>query len=178
MWTIAAIPRQSRLGVDRSIRLGGNEVEAANMGVGDERTVLECAADAGWIEAGEDLSAALPALGQGADVHHLAIGSDGDIAVGAIIRARHDLHCRKWPAGKQIAGSRASRDDWTAAIEYDPDVPMPGRDSGLVGKAEETPLLGRVGVRPGRLRDVRDSRKAPAAVFAVGHRHRSPHVEK
>src|SRR5205807_4241844 len=55
MWTIAAIPRQSRLGVDRSIRLGGNEIEAANMGVGDERTVLECAADAGWIEAGEDL---------------------------------------------------------------------------------------------------------------------------
>src|SRR5207302_5584102 len=67
-----AVPGQAGLGVDRTVRLGGDEVEPADVGRGDEDPVPEpCWAEAVRVGVHEDLASALPGLGQGAGLHYL-----------------------------------------------------------------------------------------------------------
>src|SRR5207245_10585185 len=57
------VPRQPRLGVDRAIRLGRDEVEAADVRVGDEDAIAEAGRrETGRIEAHEELAATMRAL--------------------------------------------------------------------------------------------------------------------
>src|SRR5205814_5335152 len=91
-----AIPGETGLRVDRAIRLRRDEVEAAHVRVGDEHAVAEaCGTESVRVDAHEQLAAALPALGQRADVHHLAAGADRDVAVRAVVRPGNYLRCRE-----------------------------------------------------------------------------------
>src|SRR5439155_23021136 len=74
-----AVPRQSGLGVHGTPRLRGDEVEAADVRVGDEDSAAEVGgAEPVRVDVHEQLAAALSAFGEGADLHDLARGPDRD----------------------------------------------------------------------------------------------------
>src|SRR5882724_10468298 len=87
------VPCQARLGVNRAVRLGRYEVEASNVSVDHEDTVIT---ESVWtqtvgIDIHIDPTSTLAALRQSAGLHYLAVWTDGNVAVGAIIRAGVDF---------------------------------------------------------------------------------------
>src|SRR5262249_38442403 len=106
------VPSQPWLSVDRAVRLGGYEVETAHVGVGYEDAVL---AELGWaqtigIDVHIDLAAALAAFCQCTDLHHLAVGANGDVSIGAIISAANDFRRDKASHLTQSGYGRTSSD--------------------------------------------------------------------
>src|SRR6266540_3087223 len=67
-------------------------VESVDVGVGHRAALAERGrTEPVGVDADEELAATLPGLGEGADVHDLPRGPDGDVAVGAVVRPRHHL---------------------------------------------------------------------------------------
>src|SRR6266567_5810661 len=86
MQTAAAVPREVRLGVDRTIRLGGNEVETPDRAVSQELRIGETARlQPVGVDRGVDVRAAL--------------------AVGLVLVGHHDLPVRPYRRVAEVAAA-------------------------------------------------------------------------
>src|SRR5512132_1915951 len=86
------VPGKAGLSIDGAVGLRRDEVEAPNMGGGDEDAVAEAGRpEPIGVDVDEELATALAALGQGADLHHLSRRTDRAVAVGAVVRPRYYL---------------------------------------------------------------------------------------
>src|SRR5262249_24032328 len=85
----------------------------------------------------EDLAAALAALVEAADLHHLACRTDSDVAVGAVVGAGDDLDGVEGADLPQTSHGRASGPQGPAGVEDQPDFARAGGNRRLVHKAEE-----------------------------------------
>src|SRR6202008_1984184 len=93
------------------------------------------------IDVDIDLAAALAAFSQRADLHHLAVGANCDVAVGAVVRTANNFRRNKASHGAQPAHRRAGGDDWTTPIKHDPNLTLSGHDCWLVDEAEQPAAL-------------------------------------
>ncbi len=119
------VPGQARLGVDGAIRLRRNEVESADVSRGDEDAVAEPGrSEAVRVDVDEELAAALPALGQRADLHHLAGGADRDVAVGAVVGSWDDLARDERTDLAEPGDRRAGGEHRPAGVEDDPHLAL------------------------------------------------------
>src|SRR5205823_1099910 len=136
-----AVPRQPGLGVHGTSRLRGDEVEAADVRVGDEDSVAEVGgAEPVRVDVHEQLAAALAAFGEGADLHDLARGPDRDVAIRAVVGVRYDLTAEERSDLTGAGHGCAGRKQRAAGIENHPDLPV-SRDHGrLVHEAEEAAI--------------------------------------
>ena len=149
-----AVPGQADLGVDGAIRLCRDEVEAADMGGGDEGAIPEPGrANAVRVHVDEDLTAALPGLGQATGLHHLAEGTDRNVAVGTVVRPGDHLD-RDERANRARPSDRRTRGDHRAAgVEHHPHLVLRRGDRGLIDEPEQAAavtgrlLRGQVGRR-------------------------------
>src|SRR6266480_3728992 len=137
------VPCQARLGVNGAVRLGRYEVETSNVSVDDEDAVI---GESSWtetvgIDIDIDLAATLAAFCQRADLHHLAVGADGYVAVGAIVRAGDDFRRNEAAYLAQAGHRRTSGYDGTASVKHDPNLTFPCHDCGLIHEAEQTAAL-------------------------------------
>src|SRR6267154_1710231 len=115
----------------------------SNVYVDDEDAVI---AEPGWtqtigIDIHIDLAATLAAFCQRADLHHLAVGADGNVAVGAIVRAADDFRRNEAAYLAQPGHRRTSGYDGTASVKHDPDLTFSCHDCGLIHEAEQTAAL-------------------------------------
>src|SRR5260370_12868264 len=113
------------------------------MSFNDEDAVL---AEAGRSKAiGIDvhvvLATTLAAFRQRADLHHLAVGADGDVTVGAIVRAAHDFRRNKAAHLAQSGHWRTGGYDGTSPVKHDPNLTVSCHDCGLVDEPEQTATL-------------------------------------
>ncbi len=93
--------------------------------------------------------------------------ADGDVAVGAVVRAGDDLGGDEAADLPQSRYGRSRGHDRTSAIEHHPDLALASRDRRLVNEPEQAASLpARRQVLPLRLRDVRDEVEVEAAVSA------------
>src|SRR6266699_2638509 len=173
------VPCQARLGVNGAVRLGGYEVETSNVSVDDEDAVI---AESSWIETigidiHIDLAATLAAFCQRADLHHLAVGADGNVAVGAIVRAAADFGRNETAHLPQAGHRRTSGYNGTASVKHDPNLTLSRRDRGLIHEAEQTAALA-AGLRLGTrgLCDIGNDVETQPAIGAERDRHSVAHV--
>ena len=149
------VPGEPRLGVDGAVGLRRDEVEAADVRGRGENSVAEAErAEPVRVDAREELAAALAALGERADLHHLAARADRDVAVGAVVRARDDLAGEEGADLPEPGDGRAGREHRPAGVDDHPHLSLRRRDRRLVDEAEEAAV------------DVRDHVEAEAAVDA------------
>src|SRR5260370_39495657 len=113
------------------------------MSFNDEDAVL---AEAGrsqaiGIDVHVDLATTLAAFRQRADLHHLALGADGNVTVGAIVRAVDDFRCNKAAHLAQSGHRRTGGYDGTSTVKDDPNLTLSCHDCGLVDEADQTARL-------------------------------------
>ena len=116
-----AVPRQTGLGVDRTVGLRRDEVEAADMRRGDEDAVAKPGrAEAIRIDVDEQLAAALPRLGERAHLHYLPVGADRHVSVGAVVRSRDGCAGVERADPTETADCRAGGEHRAAGVEHQP----------------------------------------------------------
>ena len=113
------------------------------MSVDDKDAVI---AESSWtetvgIDIHIDLAPTLAAFCQRTDLHHLAVGADGYVAVGAIVRAGDDFGRNEAAHLAQPGHRRTSGYDGTAPVKHDPNLTLSRRDCGLIHEAEQTAAL-------------------------------------
>src|SRR5437588_7473760 len=151
------------------------------MSVDDEDAVI---VEPSWTETVRidihvDPAATLAAFCQRADLHHLALGADGDVAVGAIVRAGDDFGRNEAAHLAQPGHRRTSGYDGTASVKHDPNLTLSRHDRGLIHEAEQTAALV-AGLRPGTrgFCDIGNDVETQPAIGAQRDRHSVAHVEK
>ncbi len=162
------VPGQAHLGVDRAIRLRGDEVEPADVGLSDEDAAPESGrAEPVRIYVHEDLAPALPGLSQAAGLHHLAGRADRNVAVGTVVGPGHHLD-RDEGADLTESGDRGAGGGHRAArVEHHPDLVVRRRDGGLVDETEQPAVIpARLLARQAGLGDVGDHMEGEPAVGA------------
>ncbi|MFL5663433.1 MAG: hypothetical protein ACJ8BW_19135, partial [Ktedonobacteraceae bacterium] len=117
----------------------------------------------------EERAAALPALGERADLHDLSLRANSDITVCAVVRALDDF------GGDEVANlpepryGRSRGNHRTSAVDHNPDLALTCRDRRLIDEPEQAASLSACGqARFRRLRDVRDEVEVKTAVSAEG----------
>ena len=122
------------------------------------------------VHVNEELAAALPVLGERADLHDLTLRANRDISICAVVRAGDDLGSDEAADLPEPRYGRSGSHDRTSAIENQPDLALAGRNRRLVDESKQAASL------PTRreallrwLRDACDDAKVEAAVGAEGN---------
>src|SRR5262249_11744490 len=170
----------SRPGAAPASRLRRDEVEPPDVSFVDEDSAPEAGGtEAVGIDVDEELAATLAGLGQRADLHDLPARTDRDVAVGAVVRAGHDLVRRERADLSQAVDLCAECAHGAADVDDDPHFALAGSDRRLVDEAEETlRLLASALVSLRDAADVRDHVEREPAVGGQGDRQRFLDIEE
>src|SRR5712691_10766235 len=123
------------------------------------------------IDVDAEWASTLTGLSKRAHVHDLSLRTDCHVAVGAIVRAGHDLRSDEGTDLPQSRDRRSRGNDRASGVEHQPGLIGSGRDGGLVDESEQPAVVAVGPIALRRIVDVGDYVERHAFVGAQGHRH-------